>query len=185
MGFGLGLCLAASAGTLPAAPTAARVTRASVARRFIRFLLFRPTWVLKGSPSGWPLLPSTTGDDGGVVEDTQDGLRQRAGGLGAELDADARGRPVSGPAQVDVQRVVGSRVHRMVEVDAGVGDPDPAGRPFRAAGDGHGLGDIGAHAVQPFRCAPTNFQMRSQPSRAASTRYAVRSGEKKACPAPS
>src|SRR5580704_17913421 len=69
------------------------------------------------------------------VEDRLDRLDQGARRILAELDGYPAGRSEFRGEEVDVERVAERRVHRVVQVDAAVGDLDPAGRALGAAFD--------------------------------------------------
>src|SRR6185437_12192900 len=85
----------------------------------------------------------------GGVEDGLDRLHQGAGRVLAELDGHPAGRAERGGEEVEVERVAERRVHRVVQVDAAVGDLDPAGRALGAALDRDLLGDVRAHGRNP------------------------------------
>src|SRR5207302_8338816 len=84
------------------------------------------------------------------VEDSKDGFGQVARGCGGELDRHPRRRTVRRASYIDVQRVVGKGVRRVIEVDAGVSRAEPAGLAFRTAGYRERLGHVGAH-LSPHR----------------------------------
>src|SRR5579862_144414 len=68
----------------------------------------------------------------------QGGLDRQGQGPGRfrrELDRDARRRARPRVEEVDVEGVLGLRVHRVVEVDARVGHLEPAGRALPAPAD--------------------------------------------------
>src|ERR1700722_12435725 len=108
----------------------------------------------------------------GGVEYRLDRLRQGAGRLLAQLDGHPAGRAELGSEEVDVERVTERSVDRMVQVDAAVGDLDPAGRALGAAGDRDRLGDVRAHVQESFRqrdglpnCERTGRRPRGWPPR--------------------
>ena len=78
---------------------------------------------------------SSRGGGPGSGQRLVDALDQSARRLRAELHGDAGAGPAGRVGEVDVERVVERRVERMVEVDAGRGDAEPALRPLGAAGD--------------------------------------------------
>src|SRR5262249_41201018 len=106
----------------------------------------------------------------GGVKGTLDRLCQCPSGLGGQLDGDPRRRTLCGVDEVDVERVIGERVRRVVEINADLAQPEPAGRALAAACRGYVLGGVRAHGYSPARCRPKKAQTLSQPSTAASTR---------------
>src|SRR5262249_5271306 len=70
---------------------------------------------------------------------------ERPGGVRRQLHRDPRGWPPARVAEIDVERVLGPRVLRVVEVDGRLGEAEPARRALAAALDGQSLGEVGAH----------------------------------------
>jgi hypothetical protein len=70
-----------------------------------------------------------------LVKNAKDGLGQLAGGRGGELDGHALTCPIGGPADVEVEGVVGECVGRMVEVDARISGAEPALRTLGTPAD--------------------------------------------------
>src|SRR5487761_74478 len=87
----------------------------------------------------------------GRVEHRLNRLHQRARRLLAELDGHSTRGAELGGAEVDVERVAERSVNGVVQVDAAVGDLDPAGRALGAAGDRDRLGYVRAHIQGSFR----------------------------------
>src|SRR4051794_29891016 len=113
------------------------------------------------------------GRDG--VERPRNGRGELASRRGRELDRDAGRRAEHRGEEVDVERVVGRRVHGVVEVDRRGCEAEPTLRSLAAARQLDALGGVGAHAGSLSAAGQDRWEAKKlstlrQPSTAASWR---------------
>src|SRR4051812_11281584 len=128
-----------------------------------------------GNPERRPVDTGQLGRHGG--EGIPDGVDEGECGLSGELDRYPGRRAAGGVGKVDVEGVLGLRVHRVVVIHGGGGEAKPACGALAAAGDRALLGGVGAHRASSgcpvtstahvrrlLRCRPKKSWIRSQPS---------------------